>query len=192
MAPPPMVVTTQARRRGVGVGGFLLALVTAGALLHVGVRMKGIEVAYDLGRERRINTELEEQRRRLHIEIGMLKDPGRVVALARDKLDMGPPAASDIVRLGPDGSLRLAAADVGVGSRPLAGKAGAPTARAAAKSRSSKPPSKFAPAAGKAAPAADKPAPAAAATPARKPDPKEMPAPASGSGSGSGSTEEAR
>jgi hypothetical protein len=77
----------------------LLALATAGALAHVAVRLKGIEVAYALGRERRINTELEEQRRRLHIEIGMLKDPVRVVALARDKLSMGPPAPGDIVRL---------------------------------------------------------------------------------------------
>ncbi len=89
------------KKRGVGVGGFLLALVTAGALTHVAVRMKGIEVAYALGRERRISGELEEQRRRLQIEIGMLKDPGRVVGLARDKLKMGPPAAGDIVRAGP-------------------------------------------------------------------------------------------
>jgi cell division protein FtsL len=88
-------------RRGIGVGAFLLALATAGAMAHVGVRMKGIEVAYDLGRERRINTQLEEERRRLNIEIGMLKDPVRVVSIARDKLNMGPPAATDIVRLGP-------------------------------------------------------------------------------------------
>jgi len=88
-------------RRGIGVGAFVLALVTAGALAHVGVRMKGIEVAYDLGRERRINTQLEEERRRLNIEIGMLKDPVRVVGIARDKLKMGPPAPSDIVRLTP-------------------------------------------------------------------------------------------
>jgi cell division protein FtsL len=89
------------KKRGIGVGGFLLALVTAGALTHVAVRMKGIEVAYDLGRERRTSTELEEQRRRLQIEIGMLKDPGRVVTLARDKLKMAPPAAGDIVRVAP-------------------------------------------------------------------------------------------
>ena len=101
MAPPAMVVDDRrgrARPRGAGVGGFLLALLTAGALLHVGVRMKGIEVAYDLGRERKLNTQLEEQRRQLHIEIGMLKDPVRVVALARDKLKMGPPLPGDILR----------------------------------------------------------------------------------------------
>jgi hypothetical protein len=91
----------RARQRGVGVWAFALALATAGALVHVGVRMKGIEVAYDLGRERKLNTELEEQRRRLHIEIGMLKDPVRVVALARDKLKMGPPLAGDILRAPP-------------------------------------------------------------------------------------------
>jgi cell division protein FtsL len=85
-------------RRGIGVSAFLLAVVTAGAMAHVGVRMKGIEVAYALGHERRINTELEEERRRLNIEIGMLKDPVRVVSIARDKLKMGPPAPADIVR----------------------------------------------------------------------------------------------
>jgi cell division protein FtsL len=95
------------KKRGVGVGGFLIALVTAGALTHVAVRMKGIEVAYDLGRERRTSTELEEQRRRLQIEIGMLKDPGRVISLAHDKLQMGPPAAGDIVRAGPGVLLAL-------------------------------------------------------------------------------------
>jgi cell division protein FtsL len=98
---PPVVHPDTGNRKGIGVSAFLLALVTAGAMAHVGVRMKGIEVAYDLGRERRINTQLEEERRRLNIEIGMLKDPVRVVSIARDKLKMGPPAQTDIVRLEP-------------------------------------------------------------------------------------------
>jgi hypothetical protein len=98
-----MVIDDRRRRDGagaggIGVGGFLLALVTAGALMHVAVRMKGIEVAYALGKERKLNTELEEARRRLHIEIDMLKDPDRIVGLARDKLQMGPPRAGDILR----------------------------------------------------------------------------------------------
>jgi cell division protein FtsL len=97
----PVVHTDAGSRRGIGVGAFLLAIATAGALAHVGVRGKGIEVAYDLGHERRINTQLEEERRRLNIEIGMLKDPVRVVSLAREKLNMGPPAPTDIVRLQP-------------------------------------------------------------------------------------------
>jgi cell division protein FtsL len=96
-----IVRTDVASRRGVGVWAFVLALVTVGALAHVAVRMHGIQIAYDVGRERRINTQLEEQRRRLNIEIGMLKDPARVIAAARDKLHMGPPPSDAIVRLAP-------------------------------------------------------------------------------------------
>ena len=83
---------------------FLLALCTAGALAHVAVRMHGIQIAYALGRERRTNTELAEQRRRLNIEIGMLKDPDRVIGIARDKLGMGPPAPENVVRLAAGGA----------------------------------------------------------------------------------------
>ena len=79
---------------------FLLALCTVGALAHVAVRMHSIQIAYALGRERRTNTELAEQRRRLNIEIGMLKDPDRVIGIAREKLGMGPPAPENVVRAG--------------------------------------------------------------------------------------------
>src|SRR6188474_1670560 len=83
----PMVIRPElSNRRGAGVWAFVLALLTVGALAHVAVRMHGIQIAYDLGRERRTNTQLEEQRRRLNIEIGMLKDPDRVIGIAREKL----------------------------------------------------------------------------------------------------------
>jgi hypothetical protein len=96
--PPEIGLPTP--RRGGGAWAFLLAIATAGGLAHVGVRFKGMEVAYALGRERRVSGELEEQRRRLQIEIGMLKDPNRVVSIARDRLGMGPPAPEAIRRLG--------------------------------------------------------------------------------------------
>lgn len=89
----------RARRRGATVWLVLLAIVTVGALVHVAVRLKGLEVAYELGRERRQGAELEEERRRLQIEIGVLKDPGRVVQLAREKLKMGPPPPGAIVKV---------------------------------------------------------------------------------------------
>ncbi|HVU51342.1 MAG TPA: cell division protein FtsL [Polyangia bacterium] len=148
-------------RRGIGVGAFVLALVTAGALAHVGVRMKGIEVAYELGHERRINTQLEEERRRLNIEIGMLKDPVRVVSIARDKLKMGPPAPTDIVRLAP-GQL--------LGARPEAPAAPARRAPAArpVKARGSGPGRAAAPAASKGS-AAEAPADSPSATSAGAP-----------------------
>jgi hypothetical protein len=88
-------------RRGVGVWAFSLALLTAGALAHVAVRMHGIQIAYDLGREKRAQSELLERQRSLTIEIGMLKDPGRIIELSHDKLQMGPPSPANVVKLGP-------------------------------------------------------------------------------------------
>ena len=99
ITPTSIVKPDLGNRRGAGVWAFLLALCTAGALAHVAVRVHGIRIAYALGRERRTNTELEEQRRRLNIEIGMLKDPDRVIDIAREKLGMGPPAPENVVRL---------------------------------------------------------------------------------------------
>ncbi len=86
---------------GKGVGALLLIVVTAGALGHVAVRLKGIDVAYAIGKEQRARAELEEQRRRLQIEIGMLKDPVRVVTIARQTLGMGPPSPGAIRALAP-------------------------------------------------------------------------------------------
>jgi len=99
MNPGAIVKPDLGNRRGAGVWAFLLALCTAGALAHVAVRMHGIQIAYALGRERRTSTELQEQQRRLNIEIGMLKDPDRVIGIAREKLGMGPPAPENVVRL---------------------------------------------------------------------------------------------
>jgi cell division protein FtsL len=88
-------------RRGLGVWAFVLALLTAGALAHVAIRLRGIQIAYDLGRARHANTELEERRRSLTIEIGMLKDPSRVIGVAHDQLQMDPPPPDKVVKLGP-------------------------------------------------------------------------------------------
>jgi cell division protein FtsL len=110
MTPGAIVKPDLGNRRGAGIWAFLLALCTAGALAHVAVRMHSIQIAYALGRERRTNTELEEQRRRLNIEIGMLKDPDRVIGIAREKLGMGPPAPENVVRLERGTLLRLPAA----------------------------------------------------------------------------------
>ena len=101
----PIVRPELGTRRGAGIWAFLLALVTVGALAHVAVRMHGIQIAYALGRERRTHTELEERRRRLNIEIGMLKDPDRIITLAREKLQMGPAAPEDVVPLPPGATL---------------------------------------------------------------------------------------
>jgi hypothetical protein len=130
--PPPVTrqVASAGDRRGAGAGAFLLAVVTAVARAHVAVRLKGLDVAYALGHERRIAADLEEQRRGLQIEIGMLKDPGRIVVIARDRLKMGPPAADAIRTLGAGSILTVSGMPTGPGVSP------APTSRPGAAKRS--------------------------------------------------------
>jgi cell division protein FtsL len=69
---------------------------TLGALGHVAVHAKRLEVALQLGEAERVHRELAEQRRHLEIEIGMLKDLGRVTTIARDQLLMRPAAPENI------------------------------------------------------------------------------------------------
>jgi cell division protein FtsL len=79
-----------------GVIGLVVLGVTLAATAHVAVHAKRIEVAIALGKEERAFRELTLERRHLEIEIGMLKDPARIIAIARDQLGMGPPAPADI------------------------------------------------------------------------------------------------
>ena len=50
-----------------------------------------------LGDARKERARLEEQRRQLVLEVGVLKDPMRIMEEAREKLGLGPPSAADIV-----------------------------------------------------------------------------------------------
>jgi cell division protein FtsL len=84
------------RRLGMGVVALVILGITAIATAHVAVHAKRIEVAIALGKEERAFRELTEQRRHLEIEIGMLKDPARIIAIARDRLGMHAPASADI------------------------------------------------------------------------------------------------
>jgi len=84
------------RRLSFGLIGLIVLGVTLVATAHVAVHAKRIEVAIALGKEERAFRELTLQRRHLEIEIGMLKDPARIIAIARDHLGMRPPAPVDI------------------------------------------------------------------------------------------------
>jgi cell division protein FtsL len=84
------------RRLSAGLIGLVILGVTLGATAHVAVHAKRMEVAIALGKEERAFRELTEQRRNLEIEVGMLKDPARIITIARDKLGMHPPAPEDI------------------------------------------------------------------------------------------------
>ncbi|HJX65810.1 MAG TPA: cell division protein FtsL [Polyangia bacterium] len=85
---------------GLAVIAFVVLGLTLGALGHVAVHAKRLEVALALGEAERVHRELAEQRRHLEIEIGMLKDPSRVIAIARDQLLMQPAAPENIRRIG--------------------------------------------------------------------------------------------
>ncbi len=87
-------------RRGTGVMCLVLLGLTLGALSHVAVQAKRVDVGMQLGKEQKIQTDLQERRRRLEIEIGMLKAPGRLISQARDQLQMGPAAPTDIRVIG--------------------------------------------------------------------------------------------
>jgi cell division protein FtsL len=94
------------RRLSLGLIGLIILGVTLGGTAHVAVHAKRIEVAIALGKEERTHRELTEARRHLETEIGMLKDPARVIAIARDQLGMRAPLPSDIRALGPEAGRR--------------------------------------------------------------------------------------
>lgn len=93
------VSDAEARRRrpGTGVACLILLGITLGALGHVAVHLKHYEVALALGQARRARSALEERRRQLSLEIGVYKDPMRVMDVAREKLGLSQPSAADIV-----------------------------------------------------------------------------------------------
>lgn len=101
----------------------LLLAVTLGALGHVAVHLKQLEVGLALGRARKERAELLETRRKVELEIGVLKDPQRVASIAREKLGLRPPETGDIVALDRLAELRTAppAARAGARPRPAAG-----------------------------------------------------------------------
>lgn len=84
------------RRASSTVAVLVLLGLMLGALGHVAVQAKRLEVGLRLGEEQRLHHELREQNRKLQIEIVMLKAPARIETLAREKLGMAPPAAADI------------------------------------------------------------------------------------------------
>lgn len=84
------------RRLSIGLIGLVVLGITLGGTAHVAVHAKRIEVAIALGKAERTHRELTDAKRHLEIEIGMLKDPARVITIARDQLGMRAPQPSDI------------------------------------------------------------------------------------------------
>ncbi|MEK6606533.1 MAG: cell division protein FtsL [Myxococcota bacterium] len=77
-----------------------LALVAAGALAHVWIHLRVLQLAYDLARETKAIEEVEQTSRRLRAEIAFLKSPERLENVARERLHMAPldPSGIRVVR----------------------------------------------------------------------------------------------
>jgi hypothetical protein len=82
-------------RRRASSAVFVLALigVTLAALGHVAVQAKTVEVALLLGQERARHEELIAKQRQLELEVGALKDPGRLMAEGQKRGMVATPAA---------------------------------------------------------------------------------------------------
>lgn len=97
------------QRLNIGLIALVILGLTLIAIAHVAVHAKRIEVAIALGKQEQMFRELTEERRHLEIEIGMLKDPARIIAIARDQLHMRPPAPTDIHAARPASAASLGA-----------------------------------------------------------------------------------
>jgi cell division protein FtsL len=84
------------QRLNIGLIALVILGLTLVAVAHVAVHAKRIEVAIALGKQEQAFREFVAERRQLEIEIGMLKDPARIIAIARDQLGMRPPETMDI------------------------------------------------------------------------------------------------
>ena len=64
------------------------AIVVTAAALHVSLRYRVIRIGYAIGERLAEKRELEEEARKLRLELSLLRSPERVERLAREKLGM--------------------------------------------------------------------------------------------------------
>jgi cell division protein FtsL len=83
-------------RRAVPLLLTLLVGLTAGALVHVRIRLQQIHTGYALSQQRRTAHELTQAQKRLRIEAAVLKHPARIERIARTRLGMAPPEPTAI------------------------------------------------------------------------------------------------
>ena len=90
---------------------------TLGALGHVAVQAKKVEVALLLGKQRALHEQLVAEQRHLMNDIGRLKEPRRLVQVAQSKLGMTPqPAAIRVLK--PATAVGITVAPAGQEARP--------------------------------------------------------------------------
>ena len=103
MRNPVSPVRRSIDRRGLksfAAGCLACALLTGAALLHLWVRTLATERGYQLSRLAGEYRELAREQESLQIKAAELKSAQRIARLAREKLDMGPPALDRVLVLG--------------------------------------------------------------------------------------------
>jgi cell division protein FtsL len=101
-AASPSVIRRAIDRRGLArfvAGTAACTLLAAAALFHAWVRTQVTEEGYRLSRVSAENQQLLREREHLTLQAALLKSPGRIEQLAREKLGMGPARAEQIVVL---------------------------------------------------------------------------------------------
>ena len=90
-------------RRGVSLGviffellpaALLVVMFAAVGIVHVTSRVLVVKVGYQLSALDQANGALMREHDRLKLELATLRSPGRLESIARQKLQMGPPAPS--------------------------------------------------------------------------------------------------
>jgi len=95
--------TAVENREGTGskVSSFTLAVcvLVAAALLYVWSHLKNTQLKYQMAEEMSIRSSLQEENRKLKVEIATLKSPKRIEAIAREKLNMAYPEREQVIRI---------------------------------------------------------------------------------------------
>jgi cell division protein FtsL len=90
-------------REGSGskVSSFILAVcvIVAAALLYVWSHLKNTQLKYQMAEEISVRSSLQEENRKLKVEIATLKSPKRIEAIAREKLNMAYPEREQVIRI---------------------------------------------------------------------------------------------
>ncbi len=90
-------------REGAGskMASFILAVcvLVAAALLYVWSHLKNTQLKYQMAEEISLRSSLQEENRKLKVEIATLKSPKRIEAIAREKLNMAYPEREQVIQI---------------------------------------------------------------------------------------------
>jgi cell division protein FtsL len=79
--------------------GLLVALFAVVGVVHVSSRVMVVKVAYELSKLDTERQDLSRERDKLELELATLRSPARLETVARQKLELGPPAAGTVINV---------------------------------------------------------------------------------------------